>query len=556
MYKFKEDSNISKYQQAQKRNAYSGAVRDMFAVGTTKFIIPYEQEGGLSEKNKKLFQIPVKFWSAKSCLQFKKKETHQCSGNSMAQQRAVLVKTDVSGCTRSFDRQTGCILMPTQTCGEEFIHSVFAQLLGGLQQQWNKASADFVSINRENLNYFSDGQYHEDNGKHLAQVFPSQKCASKRYKQIYTPFDFMSVLMDTSTTEFGIPQEGRPVVVSYGSQRQYLLDYHKIAWLQPSFLDMFTVNSVWHCTIKWNHQCSKNGKVLPKCKNFGYVGHNCKCQCGPGFKGSTCEKKEGGWYPPQNGTVFEFQIASNQDYDFADLKMKPMLGVSRNPDFKYYQFINIQINPKDNSTLPSISLFLPFEKVTGALKPKQDMIIQHISSLDCGLGPKVTWGHSELGKMASECFSTLVNNEKLEDSRVFRGRKSRMTMYMINGLGKKFSDEQVSIHSSEFRLVTKFNTLELRNDTFGDTNGNGTAGSGAGGDGTIGSGGTAGAMTAASGTAGLIGAIVGGLLLLLLCLILLLCFLKRRKKKKEEEILEEGENEEKHTSESEDSDAT
>lgn len=464
-------------------------------------------------------QIPgveklMRGFSDSTCLNIKKEKSPVCDSKEhpMISFRTPLPNT---GCGQFFL----CNGIGIGGCPQHVSNNIVMIRLGLTLYKYRGDANKYIYFNDENVMVGTDPFHLRI---HDSAISEYHACVNHTL-MLPLPFDFLSSLMDDSR-QMADWTETRPNMVTVDPRNQYLLDYHVVANLPLTHFDKLAINTLYKCTADWASDCKKNGKEAPKCKNFGYISKQCHCLCSPGFTGATCENKIGRMFPLQKG-AYEIEIKDPQVYDFRTLNMKPVDSPS---DLKHFVYVTVLIRPSIAGALPSVKVFLPFENAMKTLNELQDDIVKQMSRIDCARGPRMLWGDSDHRRLACECFSTLVANEKPEDSRLFRSRHPRMAMTLINGISQTYYDKPLlSVQTSEFQLTVEFSKPKWPN----ATNRQKAEGSSTPSD-LISVTGATSAMTAAGGS--MIGLIVAAVLLMLLCC-LLLFFLKRRKRKPEED---------------------
>ena len=519
--------------------------------------IKYAFERDLPADYRSSFEAQVKIYTDQTCLTFEKmklppedKVVEWCSFQMVEKkdQRLLYLMSREGGASPTGIKSNGprceqLLYFPAGYRKENYF--LLAGSLG-LMEPFNRPDfKNYVSSNLENFEKLGDRGF-------LRAVF---KCLGKAIA-LPIPFDGMSVML--MNPDWYSREGNRPVFVAMDPKQQYLLDYRHRGQLPPSFFDILTVNTLYKCMSSWESSCKASGKEAPKCKNYGYVTKDCTCRCAPSFSGETCEKRTGDHlpYPTQNG-AFSIEITDDGKYDLGKLlSLKTASVPGAHPDFKYNVFVLVKVRPTERDQLPSIRVFLPFREVGALLEAKADKFISRIDQLDCEKAMRLLWGSINADghrRLACECTSVLASNEPEENSRVIRGRRSNMTITLVNNFGLDFRSEEFTVKTSKLVLLAEFHPApNFKNEKSNKQNnkqnnttpliprGNGTA--------------EAAAMKGVGGsdpTAVIVG-VVTAALLFLLCL--LLCLLKRRKKKKKEELGEEEEEAEKSGSDSESDD--
>ena len=514
-----------------------------------------------------MFEKVIKFWSENTCLNFKQVLQSRCS----KKQSTPAIRLYSSSYYKEhfgIDKSEACTRVTLGIGDWESVHKIIMNVLGMMSYTYRNDSAQYISLNEENLEAFQTPFYIV-----LRDILASYYRCHGKTPVLPTPFDYLSKQLPYSA-EFG-NTDMLPAYVTREPRHQYLLDYHWAASVDPTFYDVMVINTLYKCPAEWAAACKS---AVPKCKNHGYLLKTCRCHCPPGFSGDTCQTKSGRMFPLQPA-AYEIKVSSDKTYDFASLNLKTVNIANANRRFNHHIFIIIYIEPKKATHLPSVSLVLPFEEVGKKFGP---LIADRMPS-DCNGGMRLLWGSGN--RLACDCLSSLVTNEPPDEVRVFRGRRPKMGLTLINNVGLRFDSPVLTELTSQFRMTAKFRAppdfsvimKPSSKPTPADTDSGGTGGGegggvfggeggGGGGENTQGVSGnnsdtgdligvTGAAMTNSSpATTSLLAVLVPQLLLLLLfCLLLLLCWRRRRGKPKTQKKQPEADEEYDSSSGSEDS---
>ena len=132
----------------------------------------------------------------------------------------------------------------------------------------------------------------------LVRSVYERHCSKTVFKYDY-PFDYRSIA--NAFSAFGdvgyslVLDEPASAYVARERANQWMVGYSQLTGpcQMLSHFDVYKIMKDYRCSeVTFNCKGPR-----PKCRNFGYVDHDCRCTCAPGFAGENCEIFRGNPYP-------------------------------------------------------------------------------------------------------------------------------------------------------------------------------------------------------------------------------------------------------------------
>ena len=239
-------------------------------------------------------------------------------------------------------------------------------------------------------------------------------------------------------------EDQRAVLVSRDGQHQHLLDYGVMAGLGPSHFDRYTVQMLYGCQRTQRRTCAALGQPAPRCKNFGYLGNDCRCRCPPTHDGAECQRR---FYVPALPHTVLVEMNSSQTVLLTDQGLTASTVPGARADFQYIQFITVTAAaPKDSETV-SVSMWLDPSALRrlASQKCRVASLIAHLPNEHELL--LLLWGNGRRGKLRSESFSSVARNESF--GLVLRSRWNRLDLTASSGFGRLLHEPQATVRFLE-----------------------------------------------------------------------------------------------------------
>lgn len=291
----------------------------------------------------------------------------------------------------------------------------------GLQHQQSRPDRNqFIHVNYENFGVPSPLNATELESLIKQTWLEGGNCNARQVVDLPVPYDFMS-LMQYGSTDFS-GADRRPVFVTKDARHQYMLDNHRAAGMTQTHYDLYTVNTVYGCDKTWAMTCRNNGQNAPRCLNLGYVGKDCKCHYPKQFVGPRCEKRSGPAFPLMAKAKTMLEVTAPQTVNLKTKHMLPGALDGASKWFQYFQYFTVIADGKEG-TQASVTVMHQDIKRISFLPELEGALVRNTTVVDCYEGLMLMWGISKLGRLRTECLSTVLTNEV--QGPVFRSRSHR-----------------------------------------------------------------------------------------------------------------------------------
>ena len=403
-----------------------------------------------------IVQKAIKAWAESTCITFTKMTDGRCSRKTS--HGAICIKNEGKFTCESTignkfhvtkDNQ---LLSLGDQCGLWSVTHELGHALG-LYHTMSRADRDsFITVNYQNFRIKFDSDVPTEA---LVKDDWSQagKCGKGQGYQSSTPlpYDYRSI-MHYSEAAFG-DDDYRVILATKDPHFQYMLDYTFAARYLMSHYDLWLINTVYKCDKKWATSCGSP----PKCKNHGYLQKNCTCACAAGFRGTSCEQKDGPLFPKLDKARAVIESKKDGHFDFKDSGMHTNNYNYPRDNFIYNQYATMYLNGPDKKTIVSVRVFEPgkllrAKSLEGCSLPS---VMNFMSQVDCQQNFRLYWGDYSRGRVRSECFSSVFANEPEPNALVLRSKTNVVGIVMVGRLGQFFKRVQLSkdmMEAIQFRV--------------------------------------------------------------------------------------------------------
>ena len=427
--------------------------KSLWVDGNKETIVPYYYDTG-SKADQKVFETAVRSWSDHTCIKFAKQPPNHCKAD--LGQAAVCVG-NFGGCWSKLGRKYAPNMKHSQQmsvqpsgCEEAAAAHEFGHALGLCHEMARADREQHIHVLYRNI----DLDLNKLTNKDIAGAwFQGAQCSAEQMYDAPKPYDPMS-MMQYGTSDFAM-EDQRPVYLHKNPHYQYMFDYHRLAGYLLTHYDKLVMNLGYKCVPKWKKSCENSGRSVPKCQNYGYVGKDCKCACHKGFSGSTCGTKEGPMFPLMDRAKAMLDITKP---GLVDVKGKGMHDENHNypkASFTKWQFMAVIIRSGEKTRI-SVDVAQNFDSIKRYFARSQAQWMEN-GQYECQYGIRVYVGHSEAGKIRTECISSMVNNEPKEYRTVLRSRSNALDIMGVGGWAAGYSGgPPVTRMAMEFQFTVSF----------------------------------------------------------------------------------------------------
>ena len=429
------------------------ATKSLWVNGDRETVVPYYYDIR-TQADQRVFEKAVRSWSDHTCIKFAKQPRNHCKAD--LGQAAVCVG-NFGGCWSVLGRKYSYNMkhsqqMSVQPSGCEDVAAAheFGHALG-LCHEMARADREqhihvlYTNIDL-NLNKLTDRDIR-------GAWYQGGRCSAEQMYDAPKPYDPMS-MMQYGTSDFAM-EDQRPVYLHKNPHYQYMFDYHRTAGYMLTHYDKLVMNVGYKCVPKWKKSCEYSGRSVPKCQNYGYVGKDCRCACPNGFSGSTCGTKVGPMFPVMDRAKAMLDIT---EPGLVDMRGKGMHDENHNypkASFTKWQYIAVIIRSGDQTRI-SVDVAQNFESVRRYFARSQSKWLE-LGRYECEVGLRVYVGHSEAGKIRTECISSMVNNEPKQYRTVLRSRSNALDIIGVGGWAVGYTGgPPVTRMAMEFQFTVSF----------------------------------------------------------------------------------------------------